>query len=252
MSEQAKHWSKAASSYEKEFINPFRADVRNPLKKTLARLAKTRRVVADLGCGIGPLLPFLSKRYEEVHALDFAAGMLERARQRVGDAGNVTFHQRAFTDLTPLHGKLDVAVSVNSLVLPSIEDIEKSLEQIHLAVKPGGRFLGIVPAMDGVHYYTMLLVDRALALGRPMDVARKNAAYLGELNYYDFAFGQFSYDGLEQHFWQPFEIRHRLAKAGFRLKRLTKVYLSWKQFAGSAELKQHTPPWDWFFMAERE
>lgn len=248
---QSHHWSAAASCYEKEFIDPYREDVRNPLKRTLRALAHGRRIVADLGCGIGPLLPFLARHFGEVHAVDFAEGMLQRARAAVARAGNVHFHQRSLTDLKPLHGRIDVAVAVNSLVQPSIVDLEESLRQIHAVLQPGGAFTGILPAIDGVHYYTMLLVDRSLMQGRPMDAARKNAAHLGELDDYDFAFGQFRFQGLEQHFWQPFEIHHRLSRAGFRLRRLKKVHLSWKQFAVGADLKQYAPPWDWFFLAER-
>ncbi|MFO0968726.1 MAG: class I SAM-dependent methyltransferase [Gemmataceae bacterium] len=249
--DQARHWSKAASFYEAEFVDPYRDDVQSPLHATLRKLAARHPVVADLGCGIGPLLPFLTERFHEVHAVDFAEGMLERARATVPKAKNVSFHRLSFTDLTPLHGTLDLAVAVNSLVLPSIADLEESLRQIHATLRQRGKFVGILPGIDGVHYYTMLLVDRALGQGKPLDVARKNAAALGELKDYDFAFGQFRFNGLEQHFWQPFEIRYRLHNAKFRLRRFKKVHLSWKQFAAGEELKKHPPPWDWFFLAEK-
>src|SRR5205807_2217458 len=100
-----------------------------------------------------------------------------------------------------------------------------------------------------VHYYTMLLMDRALARGLPPATARKNAAHQGEHELYDFAFGQFRYEGLEQHFWQPFEVRYRLRRAGFRHVRLAKVLLSWEQLGGR-DLKDQPPPWDWFVQAD--
>src|SRR5262245_21275290 len=118
MSEQALHWSKAASSYEEEFVDPYPEDVRSPPEQTLAALARRNRVAADLGCGIGPLLPFLARHFRRVHAVDFAEAMLTRARERVADANNVIFHQRSFADLSPLAGRIDVAVAVNSLVQP--------------------------------------------------------------------------------------------------------------------------------------
>jgi hypothetical protein len=104
--------------------------------------------------------------------------------------------------------------------------------------------------MDAVHYYTMLLVDRALAAGKPMAAARKNAAHFAEHAAYDFAFGQFRFQGLEQHFWQPFEVRYRLQRAGFHRTHLARVLLSWEQFAFANDLQQLRPPWDWYFQAE--
>jgi SAM-dependent methyltransferase len=248
MSDQAHQWSKAAGTYEKEFINPYLPDIRNPLKAILRKLGgPAGKVVADLGCGIGPLLPFLSQHYRCVYAVDFATGMLERARQAAADLGNVTFVQTSLTELQ-LPEPVDVAVAVNSLVMPDVRDLDRCVARVRAALKPGGYFVGIVPAMDAVHYYTMLLADRALATGKPPAAARKNAAHHADHAYFDFAFGQFVYEGLEQHFWQPFELRYRFGGAGLRLVRLRKLHLSWQQFAGAAELKRFKAPWDWLFI----
>src|SRR5262249_55417779 len=201
MDHQDRHWSAAAPGYESEFIDPYRADVKNPLPRWLDRLADPKKTAADLGCGIGPLLPVLAKKFAHVYGVDFAEGMLARARKRCGTLKNVTFLQKSLTDLSALAAQIDVAVAVNSLIMPDIADAEKALGQIRACLRRGGVFLAIVPAMDAVHYHTMLLVDRALAQGKPYDVARKNAAYHGEHTYYDFAFGQYRYGGMEQHFW---------------------------------------------------
>ena len=240
-----------AKSYEEDFVDPYRAEVRGPLMETLRRLADpVDKAVADLGCGIGPLLPFLAEHFRQVFAVDFAEAMLERARQRCRDLRNVEFIHRPLTNLSPLAGRVDVAVAINSLVMPSIIDLETTLQQVCSILRPGGIFMGIVPAMDAVHYYTMLLVDRALSAGKPMEAARKSAAHFNEHALYDFAFGQYHYQGIEQHFWQPFEVRHRLRRAGFRRIRLARVLLAWEQFTCGSDLKKYTPPWDWFFQAE--
>ena len=251
MNDQAVHWSRVAASYEKEFVDPYLPDVRSPLRRVLGQLARRgARVVGDLGCGIGPLLPYLVKRFSNVFAVDFAEGMLQRARAAAPEAANLQFLCRPLTDLEPLRGRLDVAVAVNSLVLPDPRDLDRALREIHACLKPQGRFLGILPAMDAVHYLTMLLVDRALALGQPLDAARKNAAHHNDHACYDFGFSEFRFQGLVQHFWQPFEIRQRFERAGFRLHGLKKVHLSWRQFSCARDLEQHPPPWDWFFLAE--
>ncbi|MBX9678412.1 MAG: class I SAM-dependent methyltransferase [Gemmataceae bacterium] len=250
MNPQDQSWSEAAAWYEREFIDPHLPGVRSPLRRALLALAKRgAKVVGDLGCGIGPLLPLLAKKFEQVVAVDFAEGMLNRAREKASDRRNVRFVQASMTDLKELEGQLDVAVSINSLVMPDVREQEKALRSIRAALKPDGWVLGILPAMDGVHYVTSLLLDRALESGKPIDLARKNAAHLNDHADYDFAFGQFRFQGLEQHFWQPYEIRYRFRRSGFRVVQQKKVRLSWKQFAGWRELKKYPAPWDWFFLA---
>lgn len=248
--DQAHYWSLAARDYEAEFVDPYRADVRNPLLTSLRKLAAPgNQTAADFGCGIGPLLPVLAGQFTRVVAVDFAPGMLERARIRCEGLVNVEFRQQALTDLHSLVGQIDVGVAVNSLVMPDVRDIEASLREIRSTLRPGGVFLGIVPAIDAVHYCTMLLVDRAVAAGKPLDAAWKNAAHFNDHALYDFAFGQFRFRGLEQHFWQPFEIRYRLRRTGFQRVQLAKVHLSWEQMACGPDLRQEPPPWDWFFRA---
>jgi SAM-dependent methyltransferase len=251
MSEQAQHWSRAAEGYEETFIDPYLPQVRNPLRQAVETLTDKARTAADLGCGIGPLLSFLAERFGRVIAVDFAEGMLTRARERCQGLPNVEFHKRELTDLSGFAGQVDVAVAVNSLVLPDTSALDAALRAIHASLRPGGHFLGIVPAMDAVHYFTMLLLDRARLTGMPPDKARQNAAHHAEHEYYDFAFGAFRYQGLEQHFWQPFEVRYRLRRAGFRRIRVAKVHLAWEQFGCTDDLGDQPPPWDWFFHAER-
>jgi SAM-dependent methyltransferase len=250
MHDQASAWGRSASAYEKQFIDPYRADVRNPVVSALRRMRGAASLTAgDLGCGTGPLLPLLAERFAKVHAVDFSADMLARARSRCQGLTNVSFHERAFSDLAPLHGQLDVAVSINSLVLPDLEQMEQALVQMRLCLKPGGRLYGIVPSIDSVFYETMLLVDRARKRGLPLEQARKNAANLAEHSSYDFAFARFFHHGIEQHFWQPYEIPYRLRRAGFRRWQLRKTRLAWAQFAGARDLAGLPPPWDWSFVA---
>jgi SAM-dependent methyltransferase len=251
MSDQSRAWGDVADRYEKEFVDPYRRSRRNPLPQALAAIPDAlTKTAADLGCGIGPLLPTLARQFRRVIAVDFAQAMLDRARQSCAGLDNIEFHHRSLTDLTPWHGQVDVACAVNSLVMPCLDDLERVLEQVRAILRPGGLFLGIVPAMDAIHYQTMLLVDRARRTGMPESSARQNAAQHAEHALYDFTFGEFHYAGLVQHFWQPFEIPYRLKRAGFANIHRAQVRLAWGQFARGAELSKYPPPWDWFFRAE--
>jgi ubiquinone/menaquinone biosynthesis C-methylase UbiE len=95
MADQAHQWSKAAASYELEFIDPYMPGVRNPLPQALEELADPKKgTIADLGCGVGPLLPILAKHFRRVIAVDFAEGMLKRAREHCGELRNVEYLHR--------------------------------------------------------------------------------------------------------------------------------------------------------------
>jgi SAM-dependent methyltransferase len=117
----------------------------------LARLAKLpkrrRRAVADLGCGRGRLLPFLADRFDRVFAYDYAPASLAAARRACPDRG-VVFRRRDLRDLTPLRGRLDVAVAIDSIVGPRTEDVDRILEQVHQSLVEGGIFLGTFPARE--------------------------------------------------------------------------------------------------------
>lgn len=250
--DQGRQWSRHAARYDDLFLDIFRAGVENPVLNALEVVADAeQKTVADLGCGIGPLLPHLVGRFGKVIALDFAPGMIERASLRLGpDASRVTFETRPMHDLEDYAGQLDVAVAVNSLVMPDVRVIDKTLRAIRASLKPDGEFLGVVPAMDAIHYHTMLLMDQALDKGLPPEEAERTAAFHAEHHYYEFVFGRFQFHRLRQKFWQPFEVEHRLAKAGFSRVELDRVLYPWDEsLPGGADLSQYPRSWDWAFHA---
>jgi SAM-dependent methyltransferase len=245
-------WSRHAAKYSDLFLDPYQPGVENPVLAALDRVPNPeRRIVADLGCGTGPLLPRLVGRFGSVVAIDFAPAMLAHARARLGPAAvNVVFENRAMHDLEDYLGRFDVAVAVNSLVMPDVREIDRTLRAIHASLKPDGLFLGIVPAIDAIYYQTLLLMDQALDSGRSPEEAERLAAYYSEHRYYNFSFGRFRFRGLRQKFWQPFEIRYRMKKAGFQTVELDQVLYPWDDnLVGGDSFATHPRSWDWTFAA---
>ena len=226
---QSRHWSRHAEQYDDVFLDSFAEGVENPIVGAIAALpAGSAGSAIDLGCGTGPFLPLLLERFAAVMAVDFAPGMIEKARQRLGgDADRVRFLLRPMGDLDEFAGAFDVAVAVNSLVMPDVREIDRTLAAIHRALKPGGTFYGVVPAIDAIQYQTMLLHDLTIAECRSPAEADRRAAEQAEHHLYDFAFGRFAYRGLRQKFWQSFEVHFRLRKAGFAEVRLDQVLYPW-------------------------
>ena len=250
--DQGRQWSRHAAQYNDMFLDPFRPGVDNPWLDALMAIEDAAgKTVVDLGCGVGPLLPTLVGRFGRVIALDFAPGMIARAKARLGDdAGRVEFLARPMHELGDLAGEVDVAVAVNSVVMPDTREIDRTLRAVRASLRPGGVFLGVVPAIDAIHYQTMLLMDRALDLGREPIEAEREAAHHAEHTYYDFAIGRFEFRGLRQKFWHSFELTHRLTKAGFGRVELGRVLYPWDdQLAKGPEFAAHPPSWDWSFAA---
>ena len=260
---QDQQWSRHAARYDELFLDPFRPGVENPLLDALAAVPDAaHKVVADLGCGTGPLLPHLVGRFDQVVALDFAPGMVDAARKRLeaatardgggdGRPARVEFLVRPMHELDDYRGEFDVAVAVNSVVMPDVRAIDRTLAAIRASLRPGGLFFGIVPSMDAIHYHTMLLHDAALDRGLDPDEAERHAAFHGEHHFYEFAFGRFLFQGLRQKFWQPFEIEHHFRKAGFVAVELAKVLYPWDDtITGGPAFAAYPRSWDWFFRAE--
>ena len=62
--------------------------------------------------------------------------MIKKAKARLGpDAANVRFETRAMHDLDDFAGRFDVAVAVNSLVMPDVREIDRTLSAIHASAQ---------------------------------------------------------------------------------------------------------------------
>lgn len=250
--DQGRHWGRHAAGYDSVFLDPFRDGVVNPWLDVLAAVPDAgSKTAIDLGCGTGPLLPWLVERFGSVIALDFAPAMLDHAKQRLGQAAErVTFEARSMDDLADFAEKIDVAVAINSLVMPDVRAIDRTLRSIRAALKPDGLFIGVVPSIDAIHYHTMLLLDRALDRGLSLEEAERHAAYHGEHVFYDFAFGRFRYRGLRMTFWHPADVEYRLRKAGFASVELDRVLYPWDESVpGGDQFADQPRSWDWSFVA---
>ena len=101
-------------------------------------LARFRcKSVLELGCGTGKNTPMLASIGEHVHALDFSAGMIEKARKVT--AANVTFE---IADITEPWSSRDHSFDliVCNLVLEHIEDLNFIFAEAFRVLIAGGRF----------------------------------------------------------------------------------------------------------------
>jgi SAM-dependent methyltransferase len=99
------------------------------------------RRILDAGCGSGPLSAALRERGAVVTGMDRSAGMLERARRRLGD--DVRLHQADLASPLPFPDNTFDDVMA-SLVLHYLEDWTATLAELRRVLTPGGRLIASV------------------------------------------------------------------------------------------------------------
>lgn len=242
----AQAWDRIAGSYFEEISTPFQAEVVNPLIGYLDELSdREQMTVADLGCGIGNLLPFLAERFKKVFAVDFSEKMLRTAQKNCPHE-NIQFRRQSLTDLSVLHDQLDVVVTVNSVLSPSLDEVDQILTEMAACLKPGGLLAGIFPSMESVIYESGLILDREREQSTSEAEALRRAQRKARRNCYDFIAGLYTEGEDRQKFYYSFELRRRLQKAGFKGLQFGKVLYPWCEEEGDAAFAAEPRLWDWF------
>jgi len=102
------------------------------------------RSLIDIGCGNGALSAALAPRLEAIVALDYSPAMLDVARHRVAEAGNVTTVLRAWEDDWSDLPVCDVAIASRSTGVMDLEAALRKLDRqaskrVYLSAPVGAR-----------------------------------------------------------------------------------------------------------------
>ena len=245
----AQVWDRISESYFEEISTPFQAEVVNPLLDYLDGFpGRENLTVADLGCGIGNLLPFLAGRFKKVVAVDFSPKMLSAAQENCA-YDNVQFCRQSLTDLSVFQGQFDVAVTVNSVLAPSLDVVDQILLGVAGTLKPAGILAGIFPSMESVLHEGGLILDWERQRSENEQQALRRAQRKTKTSCYDFIAGLYTEGEDCQKFYYSFELRRRLQKAGFRGLQFGKVLYPWHKEDGEIRFSSEPRLWDWFVRA---
>jgi malonyl-CoA O-methyltransferase len=95
--------------------------------------------ILEIGCGTGKNTSFLAQIGKQVHALDFSAGMIAKAKEKV-NAGNVRFSVADLTQRWPCEDRAYDLIVCN-LVLEHIEDLSFIFSEAFRVLQKEGTFL---------------------------------------------------------------------------------------------------------------
>lgn len=244
-------WDKFAEDYYSEVLSPIKNSINSPLIDALKKLDSKELRVLEVGCGLGELIPFLSKNFKEVVAIDFSEKMISLAKV-MNHQKNVSFKVMDMTKLS-FEEEFDVIISVNSLLMPNMKDLNKSVSCLYSSLKKGGKLFAIVPSIESHIYQSMLVLDHKLDDGVSTSKAVDKAVDSMQPERYDFVQGVIEFDGDLQKAFYRFEILYRLEKAGFKNFSVDKVFYSWEEWkeAGYDYFPDEKEPWDWYFTCEK-
>ncbi len=245
---EADQWDGYADDYHDYVISPLKEGRSARLLADLQRIPEARILsVADIGTGRGELLPFLSRTFGQVHAIDFSKRMLSIARKH--KARNVAFHCADMRELSRLGLRFDVAIAVNAVLHPSLKDVRTSLSEIFACLNDSGVLLSVFPSMEAVLHNSMLVYEREFGKDEARSLTR--ARRITERGKYDVLRGVYA-DGLEiqKLFYKP-ELVRRLREAGFSRVRFKRISYPWGKTGDFEDFPGEEPMWDWYVIASK-
>ena len=230
----AADWDKLANAYAAEVCDIFLRDRRGVIARWLkeAGLLRGRRAVLDLGCGIGSFFRKYGRHFGAKVGSDHSARMLHYARSRCRGQPDITWEQAdVFALPARWRASADLVVCANVLTFVAPGACRRALRQIKRTLKPGGRVLLIIPALES-HDAVV-----AFETGRPAPRRRDTAVVRRDDRRQRF----FTADGIE-----------RLGRrVGLKDVEVRKVWDPWIDEGVTRPPRGAEPPWDWLVTGRR-
>ena len=144
------HFWNSLGNYDEEIISNFKdTEAARPLVERILRHVEPNSVVADLGCGPGKLLPYLTNA-RKVYAVDRSENMLDQARYACNQP-NVQFLSADIRTLV-LPEPVDVAIALNSQWPTSLTDYKNLLQGVGRNLKVGGSLVLVAMTFECMLY----------------------------------------------------------------------------------------------------
>lgn len=171
------YWDERSATYSAGVKNELSTATKRAWQSVLAGavpgFGEERLRVLDIGCGPGFFSVLCAQAGCAVDAIDFSAGMLDRARENArgnGVLGRIRFQQGDAQRLPYASGSFDAIVTRN--VTWNLEDPQAAFAEWRRVLKPGGRLVNF-----DANWYSYL-VDDEQNLKRELD--QIDPATLGE------------------------------------------------------------------------
>jgi len=231
------YWDRQAEHWDDEIFDSLREDVRGVIKRALRAAARTHDRVLDFGCGVGGYLPFLSRQFVHVHAIDWSGPCVAEARRRTRDLGNVAVERNSPHALARLERGFGCVVAANVVIHPEGRVRARLWSAIRRTVTRGASGVFVVPSLESAAYCEFI---------RRLTAPRRPSAYDFHPRMARAEAGTVAIEGVPTKHYTAEELTSVLAAAGFRLTRLARASYRWSTEAMTPPRRMRpTLPWDW-------
>jgi SAM-dependent methyltransferase len=158
-------WDAIADAYDEEVLSVYDHDRRGLVREKIKKYGSRSLSASDLGCGLGKFLPLLAKAFKQVHACDYSAGLLERARQDNAGLANLQIEKVDLSNGAVRLPKVDFTLCVNVLLTPHLRERLSILKNITRQLSKGGHLVLVVPSLESALYANARLVQWNLRSG---------------------------------------------------------------------------------------
>jgi len=245
-----RYWNRRARDYDEEVLNSIKSDRRGVIARRLRQYAQASKIATDFGCGAGKYVPALAARFDRVYAIDFAAKLLESAREHCTGIGNVRFLQGDLAKGKFPIRKAHFGVCQNVLISPERGQAKAILRNVSRHIVRGGHLMVLVPSTESALYCSQRHVEwnrregkRGKALTEDVEVPRRAL---------DLIEGVFEREGVPTKHYLREEAESLLGAEGFELRSMDKVEYGWdSEFAQPPRWLGDPHPWDWMMVAQK-
>ena len=231
---KAADWDQLADAYAAEVCDIFMRDRRGVIARWLKEsgVLRGRRTLLDLGCGIGSFLRKYGRHFGAKIGSDHSARMLHYARSRCRGQKDIVWAQAdVFALPARWRASADLVVCANVVTFVAPGACGRALRQIVRTVKPGGRVLLIIPALES-HDAVV-----ALETGRPAPRRRHTAVVRR--------------DDRRQRFFTAEGIAQLARNTGLMQVEVRKVWYPWIDEGITHPPRGVEAPWDWLVTGTR-
>ena len=236
--EYARHWDRIAHRWTQEVFNTLLCARSPVVREELAATARRAANIADFGCGIGTYLPLLSRLFDEVHGFEQSPRCVDVARKRMRSRKNVKVDV-AHRATPSMRNRFDAVLCVNVALHPERSEWFSVLRSMKVMLRPKGRFLLVVPALESAE---LVGIARRPHIDPLVPAVKHFRPPIRP--------GVVRFGGVPTKHYTQAELRQTLKDLGLTGIRFKKVEYTWRShgITPPPDLR-HEKPWDWFVSA---